>query len=112
MRRHIAVAALLLAAVCGQEDVTAVVSDAAGPQGNGGSQGAVGCKPHCLKDPCTELNGNLTQECGACDSTALCNPSSEGFAAWYEPAALEGLWHGSKGHKNNDPALRGTSRLG
>ena len=88
MRRHIAVAALLLAAVCGQEDVTAVVSDAAGPQGNGGSQGAVGCKPHCLKDPCTELNGNLTQECGACDSTALCNPSSEGFAAWYERRSL------------------------
>ena len=89
LRRSVTVAALLLAAVSAQDE-SAVTSEGVKPQHeevtlpNGGSQGAVGCKSHCLKDPCAELNGNLTQECGACESTALCNPSADGFASWYE----------------------------
>ena len=39
------------------------------------------CEPHCA-EPCRELNGDVTAECGGCtsDGFATCYPGSPGFA--------------------------------
>ena len=46
----------------------------------GGAAKDVKCMPFCNEEPCTAFNGNLTSECGACDSAvAKCYPGAEGF---------------------------------
>ena len=42
-----------------------------------------GCETHCATNDCTNLNGNLTQECGGCtEATAKCHPDADGFSTW------------------------------
>ena len=38
------------------------------------------CLPFCLDTPCSDLNGNVAHECGACDSAAACHPGAASFA--------------------------------
>ena len=38
------------------------------------------CRDWCSKEPCSILNGNLTQECSACSTKAICNPLATDYA--------------------------------
>ena len=50
----------------------------------GGAAEAASCMSFCNEEPCTAFNGNLTSECGACDSAvAKCYPGAEGFDTWF-----------------------------
>lgn len=43
------------------------------------------CMDLCKAGPCTQFNGNLSSECGACTSeNAKCYPGSDGFDTWLE----------------------------
>ena len=46
-----------------------------------------GCEPVCHSHACRQLNGNLTDECGACDSTSQCHPAAADFDTWHERRA-------------------------
>ena len=37
------------------------------------------CEPFCHDVPCSELNGDITVECGACPDDAQCHPGASGF---------------------------------
>ena len=44
-----------------------------------------GCLSHC-EEPCTNLNGNVEEECGACSEPTACRPGAEGYENWEERA--------------------------
>lgn len=52
-----------------------VVSDSAAQS----NAAALACEPWCSSTPCSELNGDVVTECGACHSSLACNPSSADF---------------------------------
>ena len=37
------------------------------------------CMTHCKPNGCALLNGNVYNECGACDDVYKCNPTSTDF---------------------------------
>lgn len=46
------------------------------------------CEPWC-EVPCSELNGDVAYECGACDATLTCNPAASDFSPRGSLAPLE-----------------------
>ena len=44
------------------------------------------CEPHCLRNPCSSLNGNINNECGNCGPDAACRPGAEGFPVAVQPS--------------------------
>lgn len=41
------------------------------------------CLDHCLTDPCENLNGNITYECGDCNISAACNKYDLNYKNWF-----------------------------
>lgn len=48
------------------------------------------CESHCKENQCESLNGNLTIECGACCTDALCYPGSEHYDDWQVRSKTKG----------------------
>ena len=44
------------------------------------------CAPFCRDAACTDLNGNVGQECGSCDESHACRPGAPGFRRTTDPA--------------------------
>lgn len=45
-----------------------------------GEDRGIECQLWCIREECKVLRGNLTQECGACNQTATCNPGAADWA--------------------------------
>ena len=43
------------------------------------------CLSHCQYVACSNMNGNIDQECGACMGSEACRPGQPGFSCTYGP---------------------------
>ena len=88
MLRWIASAAVLMSVVLAQPGETVSTPAAPGEAGfveepKGDSWAEPTCAKYCITDACTNLNGNLTMECGSCTpDDSKCYPGAEGFDTW------------------------------
>jgi hypothetical protein len=41
------------------------------------------CMNHCLTEYCINLNGNVTHECGGCNTSASCNKYDLDYETWF-----------------------------